>query len=199
MRSILSSALLTAGMLLTGGSAWAQGSPSADAIINSLRPGGNMTGSTRGIRLAPPSDVPAAAAGRPGVARPVGPAAVASSPGTAAPSVSMTVQFATDSAELTPAATRTLDELGRALSSQALSAYKFRIEGHTDTVGTRDHNVALSQARAAKVVEYLASKYNVDRAKVEAVGVGPDEPLVRTGANVAEPRNRRVTVVNVGT
>lgn len=118
---------------------------------------------------------------------------------TAAPSVNLTVQFANNSAELTPAATRTLDELGRALSSQALSSYRFRIEGHTDAVGSRDHNKMLSEQRAAKVVEYLTAKFNLDRGKLEPIGMGQDQPLVPSPPNVSQPRNRRVTVVNLGT
>ena len=115
-----------------------------------------------------------------------------------APSVNLTVEFATGSADLTPAAVHTLDELGRALSSSALAGYRFRIEGHTDTVGTREQNQALSEARAAKVLDYLATKWSVDRGKVQAVGMGQDHLLVPTGQNVAQPRNRRVTVINLG-
>ena len=44
----------------------AQGNPSADQIINSLRPSGNMMpGGTRGIRLAAPTNEPAAQRRRP--------------------------------------------------------------------------------------------------------------------------------------
>ena len=120
------------------------------------------------------------------------------SPADVAPSVDLTVQFANNSAELTPAAIRTLDQLGRALSSPALASYRFRIEGHTDTLGSADRNRALSDQRAKAVVDYLASRFAVDRARLEAVGLGQTQPLVPTGANVSEPRNRRVKVVNVG-
>ncbi len=204
--------IVTAGLLLAAGPAMAQGSPSADSIINSLRPGTGMGTGTRGIRPVTPSEAPGpgSIAPAPSGPRPASMATQAARPGAAsvppartpvaaAPSVNLTVQFATNSAELTPAALRTLDELGRALSSQALSGYKFRIEGHTDSVGNPDHNRVLSEQRAAKVVEYLTGKFGVDRAKVEAVGMGPDQPLVRARANAPEPRNRRVTVVNVGT
>jgi outer membrane protein OmpA-like peptidoglycan-associated protein len=115
-----------------------------------------------------------------------------------APSVNLTVQFATNSSQLTPAATHTLDELGRALSSQALANYRFRIEGHTDTVGSPELNKRLSEERANAVVNYLASKFGVDRSRLEPVGMGEDQLLIQTGQNVSEPRNRRVTVVNIG-
>ena len=115
-----------------------------------------------------------------------------------APSVNLSVQFATGSAGLTPAATRTLDELGKALSSEALAGFRFRIEGHTDTVGSPEANMALSEQRAQKVVEYLHGKYNVDMGRMEAVGLGETQLLVPTPDQRSEPRNRRVHVVNLG-
>jgi outer membrane protein OmpA-like peptidoglycan-associated protein len=117
----------------------------------------------------------------------------------ARPSIDLTVQFKNGSAELTQAAMRTLDELGKALTSDALAGCRFRVEGHTDTVGTREYNQALSERRAAKVLDYLVTKWKVDRANVETVGLGQDHLLVPTGQNVSQPRNRRVTVINLGT
>ena len=79
-----------------------------------------------------------------------------------------------------------------------LAGGKFRIEGHTDTVGTKDGNKALSDARAKAVADYLASTYRVDPSKLEPVGMGEDELLVKTPAQTPEARNRRVVVVNLG-
>jgi OOP family OmpA-OmpF porin len=115
-----------------------------------------------------------------------------------APSISMSVEFATGSAELAPAAVQTLDVLGSALSSEQLAGYRFRIEGHTDTVGSRDANQALSARRATRVVEYLATKFRIDRKRLEPVGKGQDGLLVATPDQTPEPRNRRVQVVNIG-
>ncbi len=187
--------------LLVGGlPASAQNSLSADQIINSLKPTGNaVSGSTRGIRLAaPPSGVTAApitqaATGQPHVA-PRAPAA----PVAAAPSANLTVNFASGSTDLTPQAIRQLDELGRALSSAQLADYKFRIEGHTDTVGTPESNRALSERRAQAVVAYISSKYGIAATRLEAVGMGEGNLAVPTGAQVAEPRNRRVQIINLG-
>jgi OOP family OmpA-OmpF porin len=114
------------------------------------------------------------------------------------PSINIQVLFDTDSAELTPAARASLDELGHALSSPDLAKYRFRIEGHTDTVGTPDHNRSLSARRADAVVSYLASTFKLDRAHLQAVGRGSDNPLVQTGPQTPEPRNRRVQIVNIG-
>jgi OmpA-OmpF porin, OOP family len=178
--------------------------PSADQIINSLRPSGNLVrGGTRGIRLAPSGDAssqpeaaPTPAASQPRVAASKSVAVPAAAP--AAPAVNLTVNFANGSAELTPAAIRTLDELGRALSSKDLAGYRFRIEGNTDTVGSLDYNRALSERRAEAVVDYVAKKYEVDPARLQAVGMGEDGLLVPTPPQTPEPRNRRVQVINLG-
>ena len=209
--------LRTAGLLALLVPAWtmaghAQSNPSADSIINSLRPGAGMTGGTRGIRPVAPSSEPApaapayapppsqprtAAVPHAAVPKAASPVASAPTPG-GAPSVNLTVQFATNSAELTPAAVRTLSELGRALSSDALRSYHFRIEGHTDTVGSPDVNKSLSGRRAEAVVSFLVSKFNIDPSRLEAVGMGEDGLLIQTQANTPEPRNRRVQVINLG-
>jgi OmpA-OmpF porin, OOP family len=183
--------------------AFAQGNPSADQIINSLKPSGNLVlGGTRGIRLAPgDAAAPAPVQQQPRIAsnRPVAVPAAASVPApTSGPAINLTVNFANGSAELTPDAMRTLDELGRALASKDLAAYRFRIEGHTDTVGSRDYNRSLSERRAQAVVGYVAGKYGVDPSRLQAIGMGEDGLLVPTPAQTAEPRNRRVQVINLG-
>jgi OOP family OmpA-OmpF porin len=195
-------AIVVAPLILGNLPAFAQGSPSADQIINSLKPSGNLvTGGTRGIRLAAPTtegaQQPASPVQQPRMAasKPVVTPATTS---TAGPAVNLTVSFASGSAELTPDAIRTLDALGSALASKDLAAYRFRIEGHTDTVGSRDYNRALSDRRAKAVVDYVAKKFGVDPSRLEAVGLGEDGLLVATPPQTPEPRNRRVQVVNLG-
>jgi outer membrane protein OmpA-like peptidoglycan-associated protein len=59
-------------------------------------------------------------------------------------------------------------------------------------------NQALSERRAAAVVAYLSSRFGIAPGRLEAVGMGESQPLIRTGDEVNEPRNRRVQVVNIG-
>src|SRR4051794_32681889 len=164
--------------------ALAQGAnPSADQIIKSLMPTGDVSKvTTRGIRLAPQGgayETPMATE----APKPVTHAAVVATrpaPPPAAqpnalPAVNLTVNFSTGSAELTPQAIQALDALGAALSSEALSHYRFR-EGHTDTVGSPEANRALSAQRAEAVVAYIASKYSIAPARLQPVGLGSDKP-----------------------
>lgn len=186
----------------------AQTDPAAQALIDRLRPAAG--GSTRGIRMPaepPPAReaaAPAAAAGtseaRP---RPAAPAmAVARPPAPVredtAPSVSITVNFVTGSAVLTPEALRALAPLGRAVSSPDLAPYSFRIEGHTDTVGSEAVNRSLSERRAAAVRDHLIQAYGVDPARLQSEGFGSSRPLVATPPQTPDPRNRRVQIVNIG-
>jgi outer membrane protein OmpA-like peptidoglycan-associated protein len=149
------------------------------------------------------SPAPAAAAPPPppvrqaALARPA-PAPRATTAPEGAPAVSITVTFLSGSAVLTPEAEHALESLGRALASEDLRPYRFRIEGHTDTVGDPAQNQALSERRAQAVKEHLAMVYGVDAGRLTAVGYGAAQPLVPTPAQVPEPRNRRVQVVNLG-
>ncbi|MCC6716759.1 MAG: OmpA family protein [Acetobacteraceae bacterium] len=177
---------------------------------------GTSSGSAAPAAVAPVSAAPVSAAPvsapiapRPAAVAPAGPqtatatpalppASAATAPQGAAPSIDLTVQFPSGSAELTAQAMRTLDELGRALNSETLAGYRFRIEGHTDTTGSREMNMALSQARAARVAAYLHSKFGVASSRLQAVGRGQEDLKVPTPDQTDEPRNRRVQVVNIG-
>jgi len=111
----------------------------------------------------------------------------------------LSVVFATGSADLTPEATQTLDQLGQALTSNQVASDRFRIEGHTDTVGRPDANMVLSQQRADAVVSYLEAKFNIPSSRLEAIGVGENDLAVQTPDQTPELRNRRVHVVNLST
>jgi OmpA-OmpF porin, OOP family len=202
MRPLITSVVL-APILFGAVPGFAQNTPTAQQIIDALKPTGNLqTGNTRGIR-------PLGSSGQTTTAAPAWPptsdvrnAATQPMPAPAGSgagrSINLTVVFATDSAQLTPEAMAALDELGRALSNRELSEYRFRIEGHTDTVGSADHNRALSELRAASVVAYLTTNFGVARSRLVAVGMGEQGLLVPTPPQTPELRNRRVQIINLG-
>lgn len=176
--------------------------PSASQIIKSLMPTGSLAGQTRGIRPAgtvasppaTPSPVQSASSAVPTVAPPPVRQAAANT----APSVSLNVEFPTGSADLTDETRKSLTELGKALSSADLASYRFRIEGHTDTVGSPGYNLKLSQRRAEAVAGFLQSNFGVTPNRLRAIGMGEQGLLVPTPPQTAEERNRRVQVVNLG-
>jgi OOP family OmpA-OmpF porin len=69
------------------------------------------------------------------------------------------------------------------------------IEGHTDNVGTPEHNLALSQRRADNVVNYLADAQQVARSRLSAVGYGDTRPLADNGTQEGMRKNRRIDAV----
>lgn len=224
MRSVMLGAAFVLPVMLSAGPGVAQSDPQARALIQQLLPR-TSSEATRGIRpvgtpppstpqaqpaAAPPAAaMPPAAAPSPApsaapaqVAAPVAAPAATAPRATTAPAgvaaASITVTFPSGSAELTPDAMAALAPLGQALASRDLAAFRFRIEGHTDSVGPREANQSLSQRRAAAVRDFLVQRYGVDASRLETVGRGEDDLLVPTGDEVAERRNRRVQVVNLG-
>lgn len=206
----MSRSILLAGLLLAGLSpqpSLAQSRSDADTLrmIDRLRPSDDRT---RGIRMpgtdsgtsAPATPAPAAApATAPSPAARPAPAPVRETTAPAgAAAVSITVNFAPGSATLSPQAAASLATLGQALASPALQPFRFRIEGHTDTTGDAGLNMALSQRRAEAVRDFLVTRFAIAPARLDASGLGETQLLVPTGDNVANPRNRRVQVVNLG-
>lgn len=118
----------------------------------------------------------------------------ATAPRAAAGRADLRVTFVTGSAELTEAGRREAEKFMVALTAPSLVSKKFRIEGHTDSVGSRQSNVDLSERRARAVVEYLTAK-GADPSRFDVVGYGFDKPLA--GLDAGASANRRVEIVLV--
>ncbi len=84
----------------------------------------------------------------------------------------------------------TLDLLAKEMSD---CPGAFRIEGHTDASGTRDENITLSHQRADAVVRALTQR-GIAADRLQAVGLGPDEPLTSNATARGRARNRRIEV-----
>jgi outer membrane protein OmpA-like peptidoglycan-associated protein len=143
----------------------------------------------------PPPPPPAAVVAAPAV--PVAPAApVVVPPPKPIPEtvVLKGVNFATDSAQLAPGSTTTLDEAAAALIRR--SEIKAEVAGHTDNRGAAQYNRTLSQRRAETVRSYLVSK-GVDPARLTARGYGPDAPIADNGTQSGRAANRRVELRRV--
>ena len=112
-----------------------------------------------------------------------------------APSSSMSrnyaVYFDTDRATLSPESTATIAQAAR--SYKASGARAVAVSGHTDTTGTPQYNLQLSQQRAAAVSNELL-RDGVPAAAIAALGYGEQNLPVPTAANVPERRNRTVDI-----
>ena len=109
--------------------------------------------------------------------------------------LSLQLQFALNSAELTPSSKRKLDALGEALTRAALAESNLVVSGHTDVTGVYEYNVALSKRRAEAVKAYLVEAHAVGAERLTTVGRGPLELLDE--ANPRSGVNRRVQLAVV--
>jgi outer membrane protein OmpA-like peptidoglycan-associated protein len=73
--------------------------------------------------------------------------------------------------------------------------YIMVIVGHTDSKGTEEYNLGLSQRRADAVKEWLVKHHKMDPSKLETVGRGAAELIVPAGSVEEEAPNRRVEVI----
>jgi OOP family OmpA-OmpF porin len=83
--------------------------------------------------------------------------------------------------------------VAKALQSDRLAGFGFRVEGHADPRGTSDYNMKLSEERAQAVVSYLTNKLGVLPERLHAVGKGDTELFNPQRPEAIE--NRRVTIV----
>jgi len=107
------------------------------------------------------------------------------------PPAQFILYFEHDSVDLTPASRALLEKvIGRI---RARAPVDVSVVGHTDTVGTKEYNYSLSMKRAKTVASILTGK-GIDPSVLEITSHGKDNPLVPTGDQVPEPRNRRVEI-----
>ncbi len=107
-------------------------------------------------------------------------------------SVDLVIQFDLDSAKLKEPSKPLLDNLVEAMKNDRLAAVKFKVEGHTDALGSEQHNLKLSQSRAESVLAYLTAK-GVDKDRLTGEGKGFSELLTPDNPKAAE--NRRVRIM----
>jgi len=106
--------------------------------------------------------------------------------------VSPTINFAFDSASLDAQSRTILDQ--QATWIKQFPEVRFRVYGHTDSVGSASYNKSLGLRRARAAVRYLSSR-GISRSRLEAVvSHGETQPLIVTQGR--ERQNRR-TVTEV--
>jgi outer membrane protein OmpA-like peptidoglycan-associated protein len=79
----------------------------------------------------------------------------------------------------------------------AYPGLKIQLEGHTDSVGSDDYNLKLSQERGDSVRAYLVSQ-GVPADSVTAIGLGKADPVATNDNAAGRQQNRRVDMVVSG-
>lgn len=99
------------------------------------------------------------------------------------------VAFARDSATLTPAARTALADLATRLHTAGPAT--LTITGYTDNLGTHQHGLELSLARAQAVRSQLGS---LDGQKVTVQGLAEADPVASNDTEAGRAQNRRVEI-----
>ncbi|MGN6516072.1 MAG: OmpA family protein [Rhizomicrobium sp.] len=100
------------------------------------------------------------------------------------------IYFDTDKTDVKPESGATLDEVANLLKIDR--SLKLEISGHTDNTGAKDHNMKLSQGRAAAVMAVLVGKYGIDAKRLTAKGYGDTKPVAPNDTDANKAKNRRV-------
>ncbi|MCP8940171.1 peptidoglycan-associated lipoprotein Pal [Alsobacter sp. SYSU M60028] len=102
------------------------------------------------------------------------------------------VFFETDSSDLTPTATATLDKQAQWLNQYP--RYQITMEGHADERGTREYNFALGARRAQAARDYLASR-GVNAGRIKTISYGKERPVAVCDDISCWSQNRRAVTV----
>lgn len=103
------------------------------------------------------------------------------------------LQFPSNQATISTGQYPLLTKLKNALTATAPSSVV--IEGHTDSIGGRQANEALSSKRAEAVKSYLVSTEAISTTQVDAQGFGYEKPLTTNKTAAGRATNRRIDVV----
>ena len=101
------------------------------------------------------------------------------------------VEFQSNKATMLP---NSFKELNRVVEMMVTKpTMKIEVSGHTDSIGSLQYNLDLSQKRAYTVKNYLVQQ-NIEAERVSAVGLGPKEPIGDNQTEDGRKRNRRIEI-----
>jgi outer membrane protein OmpA-like peptidoglycan-associated protein len=105
------------------------------------------------------------------------------------------VLFDFNQATLKPGAKEKLAKISGILL--AYPSLHLSVEGYTDSIGSDDYNLKLSQRRADAVRDYLTSN-GISPANVQSIGMGKADPVASNDTDAGRQQNRRVEMVVSG-
>ncbi|OIP50790.1 MAG: hypothetical protein AUK33_06130 [Flavobacteriaceae bacterium CG2_30_34_30] len=105
------------------------------------------------------------------------------------------ILFDVNKAIIKPSSFKILDELGQALADNPEVTIK--IIGHTDSDGSADANLKLSEKRAAAIKVYLSNHFPITGNRMQVMGKGETEPVASNATPDGKAKNRRVEFVKL--
>jgi OOP family OmpA-OmpF porin len=105
------------------------------------------------------------------------------------------ILFDSGSARIKAESYKTLADIGQLLADNP--TLRLSIEGHTDSDGTEEANLTLSQNRANAVRTYLMETYKIDGNRLETRGWGETKPIDTNNTPEGKANNRRVELVKI--
>tara|TARA_B100002052_G_scaffold120138_1_gene110506 strand:- start:193 stop:918 length:726 start_codon:yes stop_codon:yes gene_type:complete len=106
--------------------------------------------------------------------------------------VASDASFPVDSASLTPNAQNTFNSIANVLKDYDKTA--IHVVGFTDSTGSSEHNLQLSQARSQAVAQFLESR-GVNSQRVLTWGRGETEFVASNDTEAGRAQNRRVAII----
>jgi outer membrane protein OmpA-like peptidoglycan-associated protein len=100
--------------------------------------------------------------------------------------------FGTGSAELKPESTKVL--IDALVGIKAQPGWLIVISGHTDAIGSDEHNLQLSRARAAAVREWMQRMGDLPDSCFAVQGFGKSQPIASNDTEAGRKANRRVDI-----
>ena len=101
--------------------------------------------------------------------------------------------FASGQDVVRPAYRSLLEKVKRA--ADVFPRSQVTIEGHTDSYGGDENNLALSRRRAEAVGAFLTNELQVPPFRISSVGYGETQPIANNDTEQGRERNRRIDVI----
>lgn len=104
------------------------------------------------------------------------------------------ITFAVDQSDIKPAFYDVLNSVVLVLNE--FEKTSIHITGYTDSTGSFEYNIKLSERRAQSVASYLQAQ-QVHPARLVTYGKGPEKPVASNDTEAGRARNRRVELMLV--
>lgn len=101
--------------------------------------------------------------------------------------------FASGQDVVRPAYRSLLEQLKQA--ADVFPRSQVTIEGHTDSYGGDENNLALSRRRAEAVGAFLTTELQMPVSRISSVGYGETQPIANNDTEQGRERNRRIDVI----